>query len=77
MNMQRFGEKLRILRKRHGVTQRQLAKQFGFAGPPFISDLESGREKPNANLILKVAIFFGVTTDVLMRDELDLDDNDM
>jgi transcriptional regulator with XRE-family HTH domain len=72
--MQRFGEKLHALRKRHNVTQSQLANQLGFAGPPFISNLEKGREKPSAALILKIADFFGVTTDVLMRDELELGD---
>lgn len=40
----------------------------------FVSQLETGRRTPNAAMILKIADLFGVTTDVLMRDDLDLGD---
>lgn len=39
----------------------------------FVSQLETGKRTPNAAMILKIADLFGVTTDVLMRDELELD----
>jgi transcriptional regulator with XRE-family HTH domain len=71
--MQRFGEKLRTLRKRHGLTQVQLSKQTGLS-QSYIGDLESGKHhNPSANFAVIVADFFGVSLDVLMRDELDLD----
>ncbi len=70
--MRRFGEKLRILRKRRGLTQQELAAQLGFASQGYIHFLETGQKLPNAVLILKVADLFGVTTDQLMRDALDL-----
>jgi len=38
----------------------------------FVSQLEKGRKVPNAEMILRVADTFGVTTDQLMRDDLDL-----
>jgi transcriptional regulator with XRE-family HTH domain len=38
----------------------------------FVSQLEKGRKVPNAEMILRVADTFDMTTDQLMRDELDL-----
>jgi transcriptional regulator with XRE-family HTH domain len=73
--MRRFGEKLRALRKRHGTTQKQLSKQTGLA-QSYVSELEAGRKNPGADLAVKIADFFGVPIDVLVRDELDLDAED-
>ncbi len=70
--MQRFGEKLYTLRKQQNLTQAQLAQQTGI-GRSYIGDLESGKKKPGAELVLKIADFFGVPVETLMRDELDLD----
>jgi DNA-binding XRE family transcriptional regulator len=70
--MQRFGEKLRTLRKQRGMTQHELAAQLGFASQGYIHFLETGKKLPNAHLILKIADFFEVTTDQLMRDELEV-----
>jgi transcriptional regulator with XRE-family HTH domain len=39
-----------------------------------MSDIENGFIKPNVTHILKIANFFGVTVDVLVLDELDLDE---
>ncbi len=72
--MQRFSEKLRILRKRHGLTQRQLGEQADIS-KSFIKDLECGYRNPNASHLLKISRFFGVSLDVLMKDELDLDED--
>jgi transcriptional regulator with XRE-family HTH domain len=71
-----FKEKLQILRKRHGLSQKQLAEQIGFSRS-FIRELEYGDRKPNVSHIIKISDLFGVRADVLIRDELDLDDNDM
>ncbi len=38
-----------------------------------IAKIETGQSKPSADLILKIAIFFNVSIDQLMRDELELD----
>jgi transcriptional regulator with XRE-family HTH domain len=38
-----------------------------------MSELETGKKEPTALFVLKVARFFNVTTDQLMKDELDLD----
>ncbi len=70
--MQLFQEKLRTLRKRRGMTQKQLAEQLGFS-KSFVRDLECGYNHPNIKHALKIADFFGVTVDQLVRDELELD----
>lgn len=69
--MQRFGEKLHTLRTAHALTLQQLAAELGYATHAYISELESGKKVPTAALVLKVARRFNVTTDVLLKDELD------
>ena len=70
--MERFGEKLRILRKQQGLTIRQLAAIFEMKSHSHIGDMENGRSKPSVDLLLKIADFFGVTTDQLLRDDQDV-----
>ena len=69
--MQRFGEKLRILRKQQGMTMKELAAVLDFTSHGYIGDLESGRKKPSTELVIKLAHLFNVTTDQLLMDELD------
>ena len=69
--MQRFGEKLRTLRQKRSLSLRQLGDLLGVYHN-HVAQLESGKRIPNAAMILKIADIFGVSTDVLMRDELDL-----
>lgn len=71
--MDRFGEKLRTLRKRQGFTIRQLGEMLD-VHHTYVSQLEKGKTSPNAAMILKIAALFDVTTDQLMKDELDLDE---
>ncbi len=75
-SIQRFGEKLRVLRTRRGLTLKEIAGRFGYTAHGYISEIESGKKLPTAEFTLKVADFFKVTTDQLLRDELDLDDAD-
>ena len=70
--MQRFGEKLHALRTAHELTLQQLAAELGYATHAYISELESGKKVPTAALVLKVARRFGVSADVLLKDELEL-----
>lgn len=69
--MRRFGEKLYQLRIRRGLTLIELGNLLSVHNT-FVSQLEKGRKVPNAEMILRVADTFDVTTDQLMRDELDL-----
>jgi len=71
--MQRFGEKLRVLRQRRELTMRELADMLGFKSHGFIGDLESGRKHPSLELAVAIADYFGVSVDQLARDELEVD----
>ena len=71
--MKRFGEKLRILRQRDKLSQRELSHMLD-VHHSYIGQLELSQKIPNALMILKVADMFGITTDQLMRDGLELDE---
>lgn len=70
--MERIGEKLKALRLHHGLTTRQLAKALQTSQAQ-ISRIENGLRQPSGDLIVKIADFFNVSLDTLMRDELELD----
>lgn len=70
--MQRFGEKVRALRIRHGMTVRDLAKALDYASHSYINDVEHGNRRPSADLVLKVSLLFEVSADVFLRDDLEL-----
>lgn len=72
--MKRFGEKLRLLRQRRGLTLRQLASILDMRAHSQLANIEAGKNMPTAELILKISDFFGVSLDNLMRDELELDE---
>ncbi len=70
--MERFGQKLHQLRLAHKMTLVQLAQAVGHTAHGYISELETGKKKPTAEFVLKVARLFNVTTDELLKDELEL-----
>ncbi len=70
--MERIGQKLHRLRTQRGLTIRELAIMLGISYS-YIAQIETGQKTPSANLILKMANFFNVSIDQLMRDELELD----
>ena len=72
--MQRFGEKLRIIRKQHGMSMRELTREFGFRSHSYLSDIERGKTTPAVDFIIKVADYFEVDINLLVRDELELDE---
>jgi transcriptional regulator with XRE-family HTH domain len=71
--MERFGEKLRTLREQRGISLRQLTREFGFNSHSYLSGIENGKTKPSVEFVVKVADFFGVDVNKLVRDELELD----
>ncbi len=71
--MQSFGEKLHILRKRRGLSLRQLATMLDLKAHSHIDDMENGRSKPSMELIVKIAELFDVSTDKLLKDYLNLE----
>jgi transcriptional regulator with XRE-family HTH domain len=58
-----FGSRLRELRRRMGVTQKQMAEQIGVS-PAYLSALEHGRRgSPSWGLIQKIIGYFNVIWD--------------
>ena len=70
--MKRFGEKLHVLRMNKGITLKELANSLGLTAHGYISEIETGKKKPTADFVLKVARYFKVTTDELLKDELEI-----
>ncbi len=70
--MERFGEKLRALRKYHHVTLQWLANELGYSTHSYISEIEKGQKIPTAQFVLKVSRLFQVSTDMLLKDEIEL-----
>jgi len=68
----RFGRKLRRLRERAGISQTELAPLIGLSerSKGYISEIESGKKVPPAETILRIALYFNVTTDYLLRDDI-------
>lgn len=70
--VRRFGEKLRHLRTRQRLTMQTLAARLGTSSG-YISNVENGKVTPNIDFAVKVAQFFNVSTDQLLRDECEVD----
>jgi len=71
--MERFGEKLRILRKRQRISIRELTREFGYRSHSYISRIETGKTRPSIEFVIRIADRFGVSVDQLVRDELEID----
>jgi transcriptional regulator with XRE-family HTH domain len=70
--MQEFGNKLRALRKRRGLTVRQLAAMLEVTHSHIVG-IEKGKHNPSVEMVIKVADVFDVSIDRLLRDNLELD----
>ncbi|MBD3690140.1 helix-turn-helix transcriptional regulator [Nanchangia anserum] len=63
--------KIIALRKKNGWTQEDLAEQMHVSRQA-ISKWESARSLPDLTRIIEMSKLFGVSTDVLLRDDLDI-----
>lgn len=70
--IRRFGQKLQSLRQRQNLTLKGLAASLGYSAHGYISELEMGKKIPTAEFVLRAARLFNVTTDQLLKDELEL-----
>ncbi|MGI4787403.1 MAG: helix-turn-helix domain-containing protein [Janthinobacterium lividum] len=68
----RFGLKLRRLRCQRNLTLKELAIALGYTSHGYISELESGKKTPTVEFTVNVSRFFDVTTDQLLKDEIEL-----
>lgn len=72
--MQTFGEKLRILRNQHDMTMKELAKALNISAHSYVSKLENGEKKPSVDMAIKISRIFGVSLDLLLKDEIEIED---
>src|SRR5271154_6210940 len=63
----RFGIRLRTLRKARGMTQLEMSIEFGI-DRSFISDVERGKKAISLPLLEVIAIGFGLTMSDLLAD---------
>lgn len=72
----RLGEKLRQIRASLGLTLEQLIKRLNYKDSPIyptnISGMERGEREPPLLLLLAYARLVGISTDILIDDEMDL-----
>ncbi len=66
--METFGQKIKKLRVRAGLTQAQLANELGISTSA-VSMYEQDNREPNRETLLALSSFFGVDTDYLLTDE--------
>lgn len=62
-----FGVTLQQLRIGRGLTQSELATALGLAANAHISFLENGKKEPSPALVVRIAEYFGVSCDYLLR----------
>ena len=60
-----LGNRIKILREELGLKQEELANKMSIS-PSSIGMYETNKREPNNELILKLAQFFGVSTDYLL-----------
>ena len=73
-----LGRKLRLLRERAGLSQTDLAPLIGLSerSKGYISAIESGKKIPPAVMIVRIAQYFNVSTDYLLRDDIEEHEED-
>ena len=65
-----FADKLIALRKKAGWSQEELAQQLDVTRQS-VSKWESAQSVPDMERLLRMSRLFGVTTDYLLKDELE------
>ncbi|MBD0381239.1 helix-turn-helix domain-containing protein [Paenibacillus sedimenti] len=61
-----YGDKIAALRRARSMTQEQLASSLGLLRVS-ISHYENNRREPDYRTLIKIADFFKVTTDYIIR----------
>ena len=60
-----FGERLKDLRTTRGLTQEKLAEELGISWD-HLCRVERGNRSCSIDLIIEIAVYFGVSTDYLL-----------
>lgn len=64
---EQIGEKVRILRTKEGLNQVQFGKLFGMT-QNMVTNIETGKRMLNYEELIKIADYYGVTTDYIIRE---------
>ena len=67
-----IGQRIKILRKDHHLTQLELAKKLG-KNQPHIVSWEKGEKIPSLPILKEIATLFNVSLDLLVLDGQDFD----
>lgn len=65
MNSNNFGDNLKHLRKSNNLTQKELGSRIGLS-KAVVSKYENGMGYPTFDVLVRIAQYFGVTTDYLL-----------
>ena len=65
-----FADKIIMLRKKNGWSQEELANEIGVSRQS-VSKWEGAQSVPDLNKILRLSKLFGVSTDYLLRDDIE------
>ena len=68
MQLVDFGERIKELRKRSGLSQEQLAQRLGIT-KGMVSSYETSMRMPSYSILIKIAQMFHVSTDYLLGME--------
>lgn len=68
-----FGPKLRALRLQQRLSQAELAHELGLTRQGYVSNMEIGWRDPSLAIVMRVADYFNVSTDYLLRDTVPVD----
>ena len=66
-----IGTRIAELRRQNGMSQEELADRLGISRQS-VSKWESAQSVPDMNRILKMSDLFGVTTDFLLKDDMEM-----
>ena len=69
-----LADKIITLRKKNGLSQEELAEKLGVSRQA-ISKWESAHSIPELDKILQLGYIFGVSTDYLLKDEIEIEDS--
>lgn len=69
-NKENYGSRIRILRKRRGLTQEQLAEKMNVS-TPYIAKIENGKQTGPVELAVEFSEFFDVSLDYLLMGKGD------
>ena len=71
-----LNEKITIIRKMNNLTQEDFAEELGVSRQA-VSKWETGTSVPDVQLLLRIADFYNLTLDQLVRDDFDLPISDL